>query len=98
MLFHVTFTPKAGYTHEDQKRTLALWSDYQPPEGFEIKSFHVAPDARGFLIVEAETIEALYEAPALWSRVLLDYDIVPVLEVDKSVEILSKVVADREAK
>jgi hypothetical protein len=97
MLFHTTFTPRAGYTEEDGKRVLELWSKWQPPEGLKIKAFYVGVDGRGFIISEANTAEAIYEGVAPWAGVLLDYDIVPVVEVDKAVEIGQKAIAFRKS-
>ena len=97
MLFHTAFTPRAGYTEEDGKRVLELWAKWQPPEGLEIKAFYVGVDGRGFVISEANTAEAVYEGVAPWAGVLLDYDIVPVVEVDKAVEIGQKAIAFRES-
>ena len=89
MLFHTTFRHKIGYTPDDQRLVLKLWKDWTPPEGFEIQSFHMAPDGRGFLLVEAEDAATVFESTALWSAVLIDYDIVPVVDVDQAVQILS---------
>ena len=97
MLFFQTYKPKAGFTHEDQKLMLNLWAQWTPPEGIEIKSFHVAPDGRGFLLIEGATAEAMYEGMAPWSNVLLDYEVVPVIDVETSLELLSAAVAKREA-
>lgn len=97
MLFHTTWKYKSGYTEEDQKRVLGLWSKWQPPEGMEIKAFYVGVDGRGFLITEAQTAEAVYEAVAPWAGVLLDYEIVPIVEVGKAVELLQKTIAFRES-
>jgi hypothetical protein len=96
MLFHVTQKPRAGYTHDDQKKALEMWARWEPPKGFEVKSFFLAPDGRGFLVVDAETAEALYEAPAPWTVVYLDYDITPVVEVETGVELQQKGMAFRE--
>ena len=50
MLFHTTFKGRVGFTEEDQKRTMELWSKWQPPEGMEIKSFYMAVGGGGFII------------------------------------------------
>ena len=97
MLFHNTFKNKSGYTEEDRKRVLGLWSKWQPPEGMEIKSFYMGVDGRGFLIIEAKTAEAVFEAVAPWSGVLLDYEIVPIVEVGKAVEIFQQTIAFTES-
>jgi len=96
MLFHTTISPKAGYTHEDQKKVLAIWANWEPPEGFEIKSFYLSPNGGGFLIIEADSAEAIYESTAPWVGVLLEYDIVPVVDVDTGVGFQEKGIAARE--
>jgi len=97
MLFHSTYKPRACSTHEDQKKILAIWSKFTPPEGFEIKAHYTSPEGGGFVIFEAATAEAIYEVNSLWSSVYLDYDIVPIIEVEKGVELMNKAVAIREA-
>jgi hypothetical protein len=57
MLFHTTFRPKAGMTTQDQALMLKLWSEWSPPSGFTIKSFHVSPDGRSFTITESDSAE-----------------------------------------
>ncbi len=95
MLFHTTFRPKTGFTHQDQQAVLKLWSEWSPPAGFTIKSFHVSPDGRGFLITETDSAEAAYESTALWASVYLEYEMTPVIEVDKGVAILTKAIGKR---
>lgn len=97
MLFHTTFKAKAGFTHEAQKRTLELWAKWQPPKGFELKAFYMAADGRGFTIAEAETAEAAYEANAPW-LIFFDWDLVPIVEIEKAVGITQKAIAFRESK
>ena len=97
MLFHSTYRPRAGLTHEEQKKVLDMWLKWNPPAGLEIKSFYLGPNAEGYIISEAETAEAMFEATAAWSGVYLDYNIVPVIEVEKGVPILQKTIAFRES-
>jgi len=97
MLFHTTNIPKAGLTHEDRKIVLKLWANFQPPEGFEIKSFNIAADGRGFGLIEAASAEAIYEALSLWADVYINYEIVPVMEADKAIDIENKAIAIRES-
>jgi len=97
MLFHVTFKAKAGYTEDDAKRVLELWSKWQPPEGMEIKAFCVAAGGGGYIITEAQSAEILFEAFAPWASVLLNYDIVPVVDVEKAAELGQKAIAFRES-
>jgi len=97
MLFHVTYKEKAGITHEEQKESLKLWANFQPPEGYEIKSFYYGVNGKGFIVIEAASAEAIHEVNAIWSGVYIDYDVVPVIEVDKAVEIANKAIAKRES-
>lgn len=96
MLFHTTFKPKANYGHQEQKKTLELWSKWQPPQGFQIRAFYFAVDGRGFTIVEAQTAEAMLEVTALWARVYLDYEIVPIVDLDQALPRIQKAIAARE--
>lgn len=98
MLFHTTFTPKAGYTEDDQKRALKLWMKWQPPAGLEIKAFYMGTDGRGYIISEVNTSEAMYEGVTPWSSVLFDYEAVPVVEIDKAVPLIQKAIAFRGSK
>ncbi len=97
MLFHVSQKNKIGLTHEDQKKMLQMWEKFEPPPGFQIKMHVFAPDGQAFAVVEADTIEAVYEVGALWSGVFLDYEIVPVIDVSAAIPLIEKAIAAREA-
>lgn len=97
MLLHLTWRPKAGYTHEDSKRTLRLWANWQAPAGFEIKMHVIEVNGGGFALVEAETAEAVHKALAPWAGLSFDYEIVPVVDIDTAVPILESGIAAREA-
>ena len=95
MLFHVTFHWKAGVTTEDQASTIKIFADWSPPDGFAIERFVVGADGTGFLIVSAESAEALYRTTSIWAGAYIDYEVVPVVEIEKSIEILSEGLAFR---
>ena len=76
---------------------LKLWENWTAPEGIEIKSFHVSPEGRGFILLEASSPEAIFEGTSPWSNVLIDYEFTPVVEVDKATELLKKAIATRES-
>jgi len=97
MLFHATFKNKAGITPEEQKKILEMWANYQLPSGYDIKMHVYAPDGRGFALVEAETAELVYEVVAPWAGVLIDYEILPVIDVEAAISLLEKAFATREA-
>lgn len=97
MLFHVTYTPRAGLTAAEQKSSLDWWLRWAPPPGFDIKSFYVSPEGSGFLIVEVATAEALVAANAAWVGVIFDYRIVPVVSIEQAVPLLQAAIAFRSA-
>jgi hypothetical protein len=97
MLIHLSWKPRSGLTHDDQKRILELWAKWEAPEGFDIKMHVIAPDGGGFGLVEAKTAEALHEAIAPWAAVLFDYVAVPVVDIDNAIPILESGIARREA-
>jgi len=97
MLFMTTFRPKPNITHAEQKESLALWDMFQPPSGFEFKSYYSAADGRGWAVVEADSIEAVYEAYAPWGEVYMNQEVIPVMDMGKAIELLKKAIATREA-
>ncbi len=96
MLFFVTHRYKSGFTHEDQKAMLKIWENFQPPAGFETKMHTFAPDGRMFGFIESESIEAVYEVCTLWAGVFIDYEVVPVIDVEDSLPLMRKAIATRE--
>ena len=66
MLFHVTWefidTSEAG-----SKRSLTVFSKWQPPAGAEFKGFYGFSDGRGGVaIIEADSAATLFETTAPW--------------------------------
>lgn len=96
MLFHISHTYKAGFTHEDQKKMLDVWANFEPPAGYETKWHVFSPDGRMFSLVEAPSAEVVFEVVALWAGVMLDYEIVPVVDVEATVPLIEKAIAIRE--
>ena len=97
MLFHISHKYKAGFTHEDQKKMLEVFADFEFPAGYEIKWHVFSPDGRMFSLVEAPSVEVVFEVVAHWSGVLLDYEVLPVVDIEATVPILEKAIAAREA-
>jgi hypothetical protein len=97
MLIHLSWKPKIGLTHDDQKRILELWAKFEAPDGFDIKMHVIQPNGGGFGLVEVNSAEALHEAIAPWSAVLLDYSAVPVVDIENAIPILERGIARREA-
>lgn len=98
MLFYVGWKPRAGQGPAEGEAALEAFSRWKPPTGLEMKGMWVRPDGGGFCLCETASAEAVYEATAPWSGTLLDYDIAPIVEIDKGVELLSKAIAFRNKK
>jgi uncharacterized protein DUF3303 len=101
MLFQVNFATRAGGSAkenmESAKRTLALFSKWSPPAGMEIKSFYTRADGKGgSVVVETDDVKALLDGPAKFGAVN-DFEIVPVIEVNEGVSILSEALAWQES-
>ena len=60
----------------------------------EFKGFYAA-DGGGFCLCEATSAEAIFEATAPWAGVYVDYEIAPIVEIQKAVELLNKGIAFR---
>jgi hypothetical protein len=52
-------------------------------------------DGGGFCVCDASSAEVVFEATAPWAGTLLDYEIVPIVEMQKAVELQQKAIAFR---
>jgi hypothetical protein len=96
MLFAVTYTAR-DVSEASQKRSLHLFTNWQPPAGYEFKAHYALCDGRGGIaIAEATSTEALLEAHAPWAP-FFDFQTIPVLEIDKAVPIFTKANAWRDS-
>ena len=57
----------------------------------------MGPNSYGYLLVEHQSAEAVFESVSLWAGVYLDYEVVPVTPIDRVVELLQQAVATRES-
>jgi hypothetical protein len=90
MLFYIGWKPRAGQGTTESEASLEVFSRWTPPAGLEIKAMYGRADAGGFCICEAESAEALQEAMTPWAGTYLDYDVAPIVEIEKAVEIQNK--------
>lgn len=97
MLFHVSHRYKAGFTHDDQKKMIEIFKKFEFPSGYDVKWHVFSPDGRMFSLVEASSAEVVYEVVAHWAGVYLDYEVLPVSEVDAVVPLMEKAIATRES-
>ncbi len=95
MLFYVGWKPRAGQGPEAAEKSLAIFSRWKPPQGLEFKGMWGRADGGGFCVCEATSAEAVFEATAPWSGAFLDYDIAPIVTMDKAVELQNKGIAFR---
>lgn len=95
MLFYIGWKPRAGQGTQESEAGLEVFSRWQPPAGLEFKAMYGRADAGGFCICEADSAETLLEAMAPWAGAYLDYDVTPIVEIDKAVEIQNKAIAFR---
>ena len=95
MLFYCGWRARAGQGPKEAEAALEVFSRWEPTEGMEIKGMWARPDGGGFCLCEVTSAEVVFEATAPWSEAFLDYDIAPLVEIEKAVEILNKGIALR---
>jgi hypothetical protein len=97
MLFAVTYTPRSGWSEEREKRTLALFTNWQPPAGYEFKALYDYADADGGIaLVEASSAEVLFEAHAVFAG-HLEFRVRPVVPSEVAVPLMQKAIAWRDS-
>jgi hypothetical protein len=95
MLFYVGWKPRPGQGPESGEKGLEVFSRWKPPQGVEFKGMWGRADGGGFCVCEAASAEAIFEATAPWSGTFLDYDIAPIVDMEKAVELQKKAIAFR---
>jgi len=95
MLFYIRWQARAGQGPEALESAWELFSRWEAPEGIEFKGMWQRPDGGGFGICEVASAEVLYEATAPWSEAYMDYEVVPIVEIEKAQEIAIKASAFR---
>lgn len=96
MLFAIQWAPRGDLTEEREKRNLALFGKWQPPEGVEFQGFYDYADGDGGIaIAEASSAEALLEATGPWAA-FFRFTMRPIVSTEKSVPIMEKAYAWRD--
>ena len=96
MLFHVTWE-FIDATEEGQRRSLKVFSGWQPPEGAEFKGFYgFADGSGGVAIIEAESAGVLARTTAPFTP-WLRFTSTPILPVEESAAIAGEGVQFRES-
>jgi hypothetical protein len=96
MLFHVTW--EFIDTSEDGiRRSLAVFSKWEPPAGAEFKSFYGFADGRGGVaLIEADSAATISRTTAPWSP-WLRFAMTPIVPIEESSAIAGDAVAYRDS-
>lgn len=95
MEFGVVYTVRETVSEEAEKRSLQLFTSWQPPFEFKAHWARARGDG-GIAIVETDSAAALLEGLAPWQP-FFDFDISPVVGVEEAVPIFMKVNAWRDS-
>ena len=90
MSFYVGWKPRVGQAPDAGEKGLEVFTRWTPPQGVEFKGMWGRADGGGFCVCEAASAEAIFEATAPWAGAFLDYDITPIVEMKKGVELQQK--------
>jgi hypothetical protein len=92
MLFHVVWE-YTDASEEGTRRSLQVFSQWQPPAGAEFKGFYGFVDnSGGVAIIEAESAAALARTTAPWTP-WLAFTATPILPIEESSAIAGEAVA-----
>ena len=97
MLFHVTWE-FIDPTEEGQKRSLAVFSQWQPPAGADFsKGFYGFTDGTGGVaIIEVDSAATLARTIDPWTP-WLRFEVTPILPIEESTQIANEAVAFRDS-
>jgi Protein of unknown function (DUF3303) len=96
MLFAVMYTGR-NVSEESQKRSLNLFTKWQPPAGYEFKAHYATCDGGGGIaIAEASSAEALIEAHSPWAP-FFEFKTIPIVDIQQAVPIFTKTNAWRDS-
>ena len=96
MLFHVhwEFTDQ---TEEGEKRSLEVFSKWQPPAGAEFKGFYGYTDSSGGVaLIEVDSAATLMKVTAPWTP-WLSFTTTPIVPIEEATAIGAEAVAFRES-
>jgi len=96
MLFAGTYTSRPTVSEQTTKRSLQLFTNWTPPNGFTFKSNYAFSDGTGGIFVAEATAESLLEATAPWTP-FFEFKVVPVVDINAAVPIFQKVNAWRDS-
>ena len=96
MLFHVEWE-FVDTSEAADKRSLQVFSNWQPPEGAQFQAFYGFADGTGgFAIVEADSAATIARTTTPWTP-WLRFTMKPIVPIEEATAIASEAIAFREA-
>jgi hypothetical protein len=96
MLFHVTWE-LTDQSEEGERRSLAVFSKWQPPAGAEFKGFYgFADGAGGVAIIEVDSAATLARTTAPWTP-WLSFTVTPIVPIEESAAITGEAIGFRDS-
>ena len=96
MLFHVSWE-FIDTTEEGQKRSLSVFSQWQPPEGAQFQGFYGFTDGTGgCAIIEVDSAATLARTIDPWTP-WLRFTVTPIVPIEEATQIAHEAMAFRES-
>lgn len=96
MLFHVRWE-FVDTTEEGERRSLAVFSSWQPPAGAEFQGFYgFADNSGGVAIIEADSAATLTRTTAPWTP-WLRFTVTPIVPIEEATAIAGEAVQFRDS-
>ncbi len=96
MLFHVTWT-FTDTSEEGERRSLAVFSQWQPPVGADFQGFYGFVDGSGGVaLIEVDSAATLARVTAPWTP-WLQFTATPIIPIEESAAIGGEGVAFRDS-
>ena len=96
MLFHVTWE-FSDTTEDGIRRSLAVFSQWQPPAGAEFQGFYGFADGRGGVaLIEADSAATISRTTAPWTP-WLRFTVTPIVPIEESSAIAGEAVVFRDS-
>ncbi len=95
MQFGFIYKVRDSVSEEDDKRTLELFTNWEPPFAFQ-SHWAFCDGSGGFGVVETDSPAAIMEGISPWIA-YFDFEVTPVLPIEEAVPIFMKVNAWRDS-
>ena len=96
MLFHVTWA-FVDQSEEAEKRSLAVFAQWQPPAGAEFKGFYGFADGTGGVaIIEADSAATIARTTSPWTP-WLRFTVTPIVPIEEATGIAGEAIAFRDS-